>query len=37
MRVFQRELQPISLPRIREMVSNAVSMFLGGAASRSTR
>lgn len=25
MRVFQRELHPISLPRIREMVSNALS------------
>jgi AcrR family transcriptional regulator len=32
MRVFQRELQPVSLSRIREMVSNAVTMFLAGAA-----
>ncbi|CAI1196495.1 A-factor-binding protein [Serratia proteamaculans] len=34
MRVFQRELQPVGLSRIKEMVSNAVSMFLAGAAFR---
>ncbi|MFC3396150.1 TetR/AcrR family transcriptional regulator [Brenneria rubrifaciens] len=33
-RVFQRHLEPISLPRIREMVSNAVDMFIAGAGPR---
>ncbi|KHN54619.1 TetR/AcrR family transcriptional regulator [Pectobacterium fontis] len=31
-RIFHRHLQPMSLERIREMVDNAVSMFMAGAA-----
>ncbi|CAI1892217.1 TetR/AcrR family transcriptional regulator [Serratia entomophila] len=34
MRVFQRQLNPISLPRVQEMVCQAVQMFLDGAAFR---
>ncbi|HFF8809469.1 TPA: TetR/AcrR family transcriptional regulator [Klebsiella pneumoniae] len=34
MRVFHRQLSPISLPQIREMVHHAVQMFLQGATFR---
>ncbi|MCL6408683.1 TetR family transcriptional regulator, partial [Dickeya dadantii] len=31
-RIFHRHLQPLSLERIREIVGDAVSMFMAGAA-----